>query len=474
MRSELIALSAREVVRLLKAGEVSPVELVEAAYARMEAVEPAVNAVPTRCPERALEAARALEGKARATRLGGLPMVVKDLHEVGGVRTTFGSPIFADHVPARSERAVARLEAAGAIVLGKSNTPEFGAGANTFNEVFGRTVNPWNTALSCAGSSGGSAVALATGTAWLADGSDLGGSLRTPAAFTGVVGLRPSPGRVPTDQEHNRFQTLSVRGPMARDVRDLALLLDVMSGFDPFDPLSFDAPAVPFRDAVERPPRLSRVAFSKDLGGITPVEPEIAAICERAARGFEELGVEVVEASPDFAGTVEIFATLRAELYAANMAPLLAAHRAQLKPEIVWNIEKGLALDADAIGAAERARSALHTGFARFMAEHDLFLCPAAICAPYPVEQRYVEEVAGHRFASYIDWVTCAFAITLTGAPALSLPAGLTASGLPVGLQLVGRPRGEARLLAAAAQLEDVIGRVLDGVLDPRPPGWTR
>ena len=471
MDRELLAMSAREAVRRLRTGELRPVELVEAALARHDAVEPAVNAVPTLCAERALERAREFErGAPGDTPLGGLPTVVKDLHDVEGVRTTYGSTIFADHVPDRTDVSVERQEAAGAVVLGKSNTPEFGAGANTFNEVFGYTRNPWNTRLTCGGSSGGAAVALATGTAWLADGSDLGGSLRTPAAFTGVVGLRPSPGRVAGDSPTSRFQTLSVRGPMARDVRDCALMLDAMAGHDRRDPLSVDAPAVPFSVAVERPPALKRVAFSPDLGGITPVEAEVAALCERAARRFEALGVEVVDASPDLAAAVDTFTVLRAELFAANMAPLLERYRDQLKPEVVWNIEKGLSLDADAIGKAERDRSAMFDGLVRFFAEVDLFLCPTAVCAPFPVEQRYVEALEGHRFASYIDWVTSTFALTLTGAPALSLPAGLTAAGLPVGLQLVAPPRGEAALLAAAAQLEDEIGRLLDGVIDPRTP----
>jgi amidase len=471
MNRELVAMTAREVVRAVRAGDVRPSELVEAALARHAEVEPAVNAVPTLCAERALERAREFERPETAeTLLGGLPTVVKDLHDVEGVRTTYGSTLFADHIPDRSDVSVRRQEAAGAIVLGKSNTPEFGAGANTFNEVFGYTRNPWDTRLTCGGSSGGAAVALATGTAWLADGSDLGGSLRTPAAFTGVVGLRPSPGRVPGDGPASRFQTLGVRGPMARDVRDCALMLDAMAGFDRDDPLSFDAPAVPFRIAVERPVELRRVAFSRDLGGITPVDPEVAAVCERAARAFEGVGVEVVEASPNLTAAVETFTVLRAELYAANMAPLLERHRDQLKPEVVWNVEKGLALDADAIGRAERDRSAMFDALVRFFGQVDLFLCPAAVCRPFPVEQRYVEELGGHRFATYIDWVTCTFALTLTGAPALSLPAGRTADGLPVGLQLVAPPRAEAALLAAAARLEDQIGRLFAGVLDPRTP----
>jgi len=470
MAGELVAMSAREAVRRLRARELRPVELVEAALARHAAVDPLVNAMPTLCAERAIERARAEERTLAATPLGGLPTVVKDLHDVAGVRTTYGSPVFTDHVPARTDVSVQRQEAAGAIVLGKSNTPEFGAGANTFNEVLGVTRNPWDTRLSCAGSSGGSAVALATGTAWRADGSDLGGSLRTPAAFTGVVGLRPSPGLVAGDGAPTRFQTLGVRGPMARDVRDCALMLDAMAGFDARDPLSIEAPAVPFREAVERTSRLRRVAFSPDLGGITPFEREVALVCERAARGFEELGVEVEEAAPDLAAAVETFTVLRAGLFAARMAPLMERHRDRLKPEVVWNIEKGLALDAEAIGRAERDRSAMFDNLVAFFDRYDLFLCPAAVRRPFPVEQRYVEEIEGHRFASYIDWVTCAFAITLTGAPALALPAGLTPDGLPVGLQIVGPPRGEARVLAAAAALEDVIGRLLEGVLDPRTP----
>jgi amidase len=467
MTKDLIGLTARAAVRALKRGEVTAVELVEAALARLAEVEPHVNAVPTICAERALAQAKAAE---RTSLLAGLPLVIKDLHEVGGVRTTYGSPIFQDLVPEKSDRAVARIERQGGVVLGKSNTPEFGAGANTFNEVFGATRNPWDTSKSCAGSSGGSAVALATGEAWLADGSDLGGSLRNPAAFTGVVGLRPSPGRVPLDKESNRFQTLSVRGPMARDVRDCALMLDAMCGFEPRDPLSYDAPATPYATAVETPPKLRRVAWTKDLGGITPVDPEVAAICERAARGFAGLGVEVIEASPDFRESVETFLVLRAELFAANMAPLLEQHRALLKPEVIWNIEKGLGLDAGAIGAAERARGRMHGSLLDLFDEVDLLLCPAAICPAFPVEWRYLEELNGHRFASYIDWVTIAFAISMTGAPALSLPVGLTRAGLPVGLQLVGKPRGEADLLAASAMLEDHLGKLIAAPIDPRLP----
>ena len=256
---------------------------------------------------------------------------------------------------------------------------------------------------------------------------------------------------------------------MARDVRDCALLLDAMAGFEPGDPLSFDAPARPYVETVEEAPWLGRVAFSVDLGGITPVDSEVAAICAAAAGRFAELGAEVEEACPDFSAALDVFTVLRAARFAAARAPTLARHRHALKPEVVWNIEHGLSLNADAIGAAERRRAAMQQEMAAFMETHDLLLSPAAIVPPFPVEQRYVEELNGHRFPSYIDWVTIAYAITLMGCPALSLPCGFTRSGLPVGLQIVGRPRGEAGLLAAAAALEDVLG--LAGRVPMTPAG---
>jgi amidase len=470
----LLEESARSVVARLTRGEVTPLELVELALARIEAIDPLVNAVPTVCPDRARESARRImDGEVPPTERGwlaGLPMVIKDLNPVAGVRTTFGSPIYADHVPETSSWEVERLEAHGAVIIGKSNTPEFGAGAQTFNEVFGITRNPWNTQLTPAGSSGGSAVALATGEAWLANGSDLGGSLRTPASFCSVVGLRPSPGRVPHGPVASPFQTLSVEGPMARNVRDLALLLDAQAGYDPRDPLSYDPPAMPYLEAVERSPAIRRVAFSADLGGITPVDPEVAAICRRAAERWTQLGAELVlNASPDLSPAVSVFRTLRAEQFVASRAVLLEKHRPLLKPEMIWNIEAGLKLTAAEIGLAERERGAMQASTAAFFQQFDLLLCPAAIVPPFEVEKRYLEELGGHRFPSYIDWVTIAHAISVTGCPALSLPCGFTSSGLPVGLQIVAPARGEALLLAAAAQLEDILDLATLVPIDPRP-----
>ena len=470
---ELWRLSATDAVKRLEAGEVTPLELVEASAARIAETDGALNAMPILCLERAREQARRLmeqgapETKPRGW-LAGLPVAIKDLEDVAGVRTTYGSPIFADHVPERSSLLVERLEARGAIVIGKANTPEFGAGASTFNEVFGRTHNPWNTAKSVAGSSGGSAAALAAGQVWLASGSDLGGSLRNPASFTGIVGLRPSPGRVPKGPPQRLYATLSVAGPMARTALDAALFLDALSGAQIADPLTIDAPARPFADALReaRPPR--KIAYSPDLG-VTPVDPEVARLCRAAAERFAALGCTVEEATPDLSGAHETFQVLRAAGFAADEGSLLETHRAQMKPDVIWNVEKGLALSAEEIARAEHHRAKLFHRMIAFFESYDLLLCPATIVPPYPVEWRTVEEIGGQKFETYIDWLAIAFAITLTTCPALSAPAGLTADGLPVGLQIVGPPRGEAAILAAAHLLEQETGLADLLPIDPRP-----
>ena len=311
-------------------------------------------------------------------------------------------------------------------------------------------------------------MALATGMAWLADGSDLGGSLRTPAGFCSVVGLRPSPGRVPRGPGVSPFQTLTVGGPMARDVRDLALFLDAQAGFDPRDPLTFDAPEDSFGKIVQRPRKPAKVAFSADLGGITPVDPTIAHICGEAVIRLSQEGTTVIEnRCPDLSEACRVFEILRAELFVAGHAPLLETHRDALKPEVVWNIERGLELRADDIGWAERERGAMQARMAAFFEEHDLLICPTAIVPPFPVEIRYIEALGEHRFPTYVDWVTVCHAISLTGCPALTLPCGFTADGLPVGLQLVGPPRGEASLLSHAVMIEDLLGLSRRVPIDP-------
>jgi len=371
-------------------------------------------------------------------------------------------------VPARSDIMVENLESRGAIVYAKSNTPEFGAGANTFNEVFGFTRNPWNPARSAAGSSGGAAVALATGMAWLAQGSDLGGSLRNPASFCGIVGMRPSLGRVARTPVAKVDRTLSANGPMARTVEDLALLLDAMAGEHPADPLSLPALPAPFLTAARSGARPKRIAYSADLG-VTPVAPEIAAITRKAADRIADAGFTVEEAHPDLTGVHECFHVLRAYDYAVSKAALLRTHRDLLKPEVIWNIEKGLKLTIDDLERAEATRVTLTERALAFFSRYDLLLTPATIVPPFPVEERYVTQCAGTKFTNYLDWLAIAYAITMVCCPALSLPCGFTSEQLPVGLQIAGPPRSEAHILAAAKLFEDILGLRGKTPIDPRP-----
>jgi amidase len=464
---DLIRMTARDVLAHLDAGDITHAEVLDALQARVAAVDGKVNALPTLCFDRAHGHAARIAALPVAERgiLGGLPVPIKDLEAVAGVRSTSGSPIYADHVPQASAFVVDRIEAQGGVVYAKSNTPEFGAGASTFNEVFGRTHNPWNLSRSVAGSSGGAGAALASGQAWVAQGSDMGGSLRNPASFCGVVGLRPAPGRVPKGPGSEPFSTLSVNGPMARNVGDVGLLLDAMAGPDPRDPRAQPGNSG-FRARAEAPRVPRRVAFSPDFG-ITPVDPEVAAICAAAARRFEAMGATVEEAHPDFTGAHEAFQTLRAVSFATGHLHEYADQRDKLKPDVIWNIEKGLKLTGEEVARAERLRARLVANMAAFFETYDLLLAPATIVPPFPVGDRTVTDCDGQQFETYIDWLAIVFAVTLTSAPALSLPCGFTAGGLPVGLQMVGPLRSEGPLLSHAAALEGEL--VLDlGPIDPR------
>ena len=465
-------LSAVEAVAALRRGALTPLDLIDAAAARIAAVEPAVNALPTLCLERARDHARRLMAAPvpADTRgfLAGLPVVIKDLMDVAGVRTTYGSPLFRDHVPTASHPLVQRIERLGGIVIGKSNTPEFGAGGNTFNTVFGRTLNPWNTALTCGGSTGGGAVAVATGEAWLAQGSDHGGSLRGPATLCSVVGIRPSPGRVTRGTAQNLFSPLSVQGPMARNVRDLALFLDTMAGLCPHDPLTFDAPARSFLDVATeaRPPR--RVAFTANFNGRLPVDRETREICAEAVRKLEQAGCIVEEACPELGPIEDVFLALRSQQFVVDREQQIAAHRDQFKPDIIWNTERGLAQTTSRLAWAERERAALYRRFVAFFAEYDILVTPGAATPAWDVALRSRDIVDGVKLENYIAGSALTFAITLTSCPAVAVPCGFDRYGRPVGLQIVAPARGEAAALAAARVFEQLSG--LDRLLpiDPR------
>jgi amidase len=465
----LIRSTACDIVDQLNSGDVTPLDLLDALEKRIAEVDGKTNALPTLCFDRARSHAKALMQKPSGERglLAGLPIPIKDLTNVAGVRTTQGSPIYKDNIPADSDILVELLESNGGVVYAKSNTPEFGAGANTFNEVFGPTRNPWDLSRSAAGSSGGAAVALATGTAWLAHGSDMGGSLRNPASFCGIAGLRPSIGRVPHTPVAKIDRNLGVQGPMARNVEDLALFLDAMSGEHPADPLSLPRLPTSFLSATRSPRKPKRVAYSPDLG-ITPVDPEIAAITRNAAARFAEAGVIVEEAHPDLREAHECFHVLRAFDFAISKAALLREKREHLKPEVIWNIEEGLKLSVEQLERAEAQRVAMTNRTFEFFKTYDLLLTPATIVPPFPIENRYVSECAGKKFDNYVEWLGIVYAITLACCPALSLPCGFTVSGLPVGLQMVAPSRGEAALLAGARVLEDILGIRGSTPIDPR------
>ena len=471
---ELCRLTATEAVLRLKRREVTPLELIDAAARRIAEVEPAINALPTVCIDRARTHAERLmrgeghEAEAEPGWLCGLPVAIKDLADVAGVRTTYGSPIFRDHVPTRSHPVVERIERRGGIVIAKSNTPEFGAGGSTFNEVFGRTRNPWNTALTPGGSTGGGAAALAAGEVWLAHGSDHAGSLRRPATYCSVIGLRPSPGRVTRGTSNNLFSPLSVQGPMARTVADVALFLDTMAGQCPHDPLTFEAPHRSFAAAVGSPIVPKRVAYTADFSGKVRVDGETREICAEAARRFEELGSVVEEAAPDLGDVARAFLTLRSQHFVVERELMLATHRDQIKPDIIWNTEHGLRQSTSELAAAERERAALFRRAVEFFDTYDLLVSPGASTPAFDVELRMPATIDGKKLENYLGSSLITAATTMMALPSIAVPCGFDRYGRPVGLQMVGPHRGEAELLQAAVLFEQMMGLSSLVPIDPR------
>ena len=455
-------LSAVEARRLIGAKRLSPVELLASCIARIEAVDHAVNAVVARDFARAGAAAAAAEQAVmRGAALGalhGLPVGIKDLEETAGLRTTFGSVRLRDHVPAEDERGVAALRAAGAIVLGKTNTPEFGAGANTRNAVYGATGNPFAPQLSAAGSSGGSAVALAAGMVPLASGSDTGGSLRNPAAFCGIVGFRPSPGVVPSEKHGRGWSALSVNGPMARSVADAALMLSAMTGADARDPLS----AGPVDAWPLRPVDLShlRAAFTEDFG-FAPVERGVRQTFAARTAPLHALFASAMQATPDCSGTDDAFAVLRAVCFLAAHAEAVRTRPEQVGPNVRANVAEGLRYTAADVARAELAQTAIYRRWQHFFTTADVLITPAIAITPRPWRELAPTEIDGVATRSYYHWLALPYAVSLVGHPAVCIPAGLDAAGMPFGLQIVG-PRGaDAFVLAVAAALEQA--------LPPRP-----
>ncbi|MFI9590876.1 amidase [Nonomuraea sp. NPDC052265] len=454
--SELHYLTATEMARLIRARQVSAVELLQAHLDRIEQVNPEVNAIVTLVAERALAAAEAADAAEPEGPLHGVPVAHKDLVDTAGIRTTYGSPLFARNVPERDDLIVRRLRAAGAITVGKTNTPEFGTGSHTVNEVFGATRNPYDLGRSAGGSSGGAAAALATGMVPLADGSDMGGSLRNPASFCNVVGLRPTPGRVPDPSDTAAWYTLAVPGPMARTVDDLTLMLGAVAGFDARSPFAIKERFAP---EPEQGVRGMRVAWSPDLGGL-PVDPRTAAVTATAPAVLEELGAHVEEVALDLSDAEDAFRIYRAWYYALSFGDLTG-----LGPNTGWNVEQGRQVTGADLARAERLRSGLYQRMAAFFDTYDVLIAPVSQVPPFPVEQPHVTEINGERLPDYLAWMRSAYWISVLHAPAASVPAGFTPEGLPVGVQIVGRPFADARVLRVARAFEQATGHGLR-----RPP----
>jgi amidase len=453
--------SARELRDLVAGRELSAVELLEAHLARIEEVNPRVNAIVTLVPERALAEAAELDGRAaRGEPLGllhGLPIAIKDLMDTKGIRTTYGSPIHADHVPDRDALIVTRLRAAGAVVIGKTNTPEFGAGSHTFNEVFRATRNPYDLGRSVGGSSGGAAAALAAGMVPIADGSDLGGSVRNPASFCNVVGLRPSPGRVASTRPGDAWDPMSLLGPMARSTDDAALLLAAIAGPDPRAPLSLAEDPAPFAALAPRGLADARIAWSETVDGL-PIDPAVSATLAGVRERLEAAGVEVVPTEPDLSGADQVFETFRSFEFFASHAAEVRDHPELTKPEVRQDVEWGAALTADRLADAGRLRTELFRRVGALVADYDALALPTVQLPPFPVDWRYPEEVAEIEMERYYTWMRSCTRISATNLPALSVPAAFTDDGLPVGLQLVGSHNQELRLLELAAAVETELG----------------
>jgi amidase len=445
--------------RLIRTRRLSATELTRAFIAQIERVNPKVNAIVTFLPELALKQAKALDRRKPSAEkaLWGLPIAYKDVVPTRGIRTTYGSPIYRDHVPAEDHLIVERLSAAGAITIGKTNTPEFAAGSQTFNTVFGATLNPYDLSRTCGGSSGGAAAAVACGMLPFADGSDLGASLRNPGNFCNVVGFRPTPGRVPGWPAADAWQTLTVIGTLARTTADCALLFSAMAGPDARDPTSIPQPGASFRRSLKRNFRKVRVAWSRDLGGL-PVEHEVTRVLEPARGVLASLGCAVEDAEPDLSGAEEAFHVLRAVGFVQKYGELLKTQRDQLKKDVVWNIEQGLALDGARVGRAQALRTQVYQRMREFMERYEFLCLPVNQVLPFPVTQPYVAEINGVKLDNYLDWMKTCYFITVTGHPAISVPAGFSREGLPVGLQIVGRYRDDLGVLQLAHAFESETG----------------
>ena len=455
---EIISKTATELTSLIKNKELKVIEIVKAFLKQIEEVNPKVNAVITLLSkEDILSKANSIdEGLSKGKNYGplcGLPIAHKDMFSTKGIRTTFGSPIYKDYLPKFNSLIIDRMQNAGAITIGKTNTPEFAAGSQTFNKVFGATCNPYDMTKTCGGSSGGSAVSLATRMLPLADGSDMGGSLRNPASFCNVTGFRPSPGRVPDWPTKNHYPPLSVSGPMARNIQDLALLMSVMSGPSSLNPFSINESGSVFLNNLNRDFKNTRIAWSPNLGDFE-VEHEIIDNIKKHLPLFENIGCTVEEAHPNFKDADDIFKTFRAWLFYITYNDLLKTNREQIKETVIWNIEQGQKLTIEDIAKAENKFVRFYEKISKFFEKYDYLILPTCQVLPFDINQEYVTEINEKKMNTYLDWMKSNYYISTTRHPAISIPCGFSKSGLPIGLQIVGKSQADFSVLQLAYAFE--------------------
>ncbi|WP_085522747.1 amidase [Tuberibacillus sp. Marseille-P3662] len=459
---DICFMTARDIASAIKQKKVSAREVMEAHLDQIKQMNPYVNAIVSPVEDQAVQAAIAADEQLAAGidvgPLHGLPMAHKDTHATAGIPTTYGSPVFRDHIPEQNDLIIERLKGAGAITVGKTNVPEFAAGAHTYNSVFGTTKNPYDLTKTAGGSSGGAAVAVACGMTPLADGSDMGGSCRFPAAFNNVVGLRTSPGRVPSYPKKAPLSPLAVQGPLARNVADAAFMMSVIAGPDTRSPISIEEPGTQFRETLDRDLTGLRVAWSTDLGGAFPVDPAVRENIEQQVKIFEDLGCIVEEACPDLADADHVFHVLRAWEMAMSYSELLDQHRELFKSDLIWNIEKGQQLSRRDIDQAIQHHQQLYHNMRAFFERYDVLLLPVSQVPPFDANLDYPKTITGESMENYIDWMRSCYYISATGHPALSVPSGLTSDGLPLGLQIVGRHRADFEVLQIGHAFEKATG----------------
>lgn len=458
MDLDICFLSAKELAHKIKNRELTAREVMEAFLAQIKKVNPEVNAIVNLNEEQALKDADLADQKLQAgEEIGpfhGLPIAIKDTYNVKGLPTTSGFKPFKDNIAQQDDIVTERLRNAGAIIIGKTNVPEFAAGSHTINKLFGPTRNPYNLARSAGGSSGGAAAALASGMLPFADGSDMGGSLRNPGSFNNVIGFRPSPGRVPSIPRSGLYATMGVQGPLARSVEDVAFMLTVLAGPDNRVPLAIDEPGSVFEQSLNIDLSEIKVAWSPDLDGQIPVLPEVQKAVEESAKVFEKLGCQVVKASPDFTGAEEVFQTIRAHEFAINHEATYKNFKDDLKETMIWNIEKGMNSTREDVARAGQLQVEVYNNMREFFREYDIFIMPVSQLPPFDVDLEYPTELNGVKMDNYISWMQSAYFVTVTGSPSISVPAGFTEDGLPIGLQIVGPHHADLKVLQVAHAFE--------------------